>query len=129
MKLFHFITAAVLIAFCFCSCAAYNNHITGSFIGDDGQRYVKVSPSWKQAYQAAAKSDKTVFWLSNSGAVICFGLSPVAHPVLPIAGIGFLASSGGSLEWYKWNCDKALSQTRYDSLKAMGVKDIYSAIK
>lgn len=131
MKLFHLLTAAILIAFCFCSCAAYNNHITGTFIGDNGQRYVKVSPSWKQAYKSATKTDKTLFWLGSGGAAISIPWAATLYnptSMFPIT-LTCAAVAGGSMEWYKWNCDKALPKTQYDSLKAAGVKDIYSTLK
>jgi hypothetical protein len=147
MRLFHFITAAVLIAFCFCSCATYNNTIVQRERSFDPLYYdvtnldaygkptpvydsiYYISPTWKQAYQKT--KGKGYIWAATGLTAGAFGsaFTPAIATGLPAVGsIVGLSIVGEDYEWNKWNSDKPITKFKYDSLKAMGVKDIYSAI-
>jgi hypothetical protein len=114
------------------ACASYNNTVHSRYISRDPVGYdtihlvnnhptpiydsiYVVSPTWKQAYK---KSNK---WVTIGGTSVTVGSLLVApflyNPttVAPVA-IGGLVITGSNLEWYRWNNDKEIKKSEYDSL-------------
>jgi hypothetical protein len=114
------------------SCATFNNTIQSRYISRDPIGYdttkivnnhptpiydsiYVVSPTWKQAWKKSNKTVPIIGLTTTTGALI--GAPFVYNPttLTPIA-IGGLALTGSSLEWYRWNNDKEIRKSEYDSL-------------
>jgi hypothetical protein len=132
MKTMIKLITAILICLTALSCATYNSTIQARYTTQSPVSYdtkhldehnkpipiydsiYVVSPTWKQAY---SWSDKPLFWGSSvvvASSLIGSGIVPGgAFPIFALSGAYAI---GSSLEWYRWNSDKEISKSQYDSL-------------
>jgi hypothetical protein len=114
------------------SCKTYNNTIQERYVSRDPVRYdttklinnhptpiydsiYVVAPTWKQAYKKSSK----LFTIGGTAITVgSLAVAPTLYnptTIAPVA-ISGLIITGGSLEWYRWNYNKEITKTQYDSL-------------